>query len=170
MPPDVLRTRITIISQGTIHLKGSVRFNLDPFDPSTRPAGVVVTEEMEEDVLRGVGLWEIVTERGGLGAAMKAMQFSYGQARLFQVARAMLHRQVMDSKIVLMDECTSGLDEATEQRIWAIIEEAFAGCTKIFISHRLPGLESADAVMVVEQNQARLVKRKPGQAGWDEKE
>lgn len=167
IPPEVLRSRITTITQGSIRLRGSIRFNLNPFDPSTRPPGTIITHQMEEDVLQSVGLWGIIMARGDMESPLNIMRFSHGQERLFQVARAMLHQQVTGSKIVLMDEGTAGLDENTEHHIMNIIHGAFVGCTKLFISHRMPGLESANTVMVLDQQHNRLLRRRPGQTNWE---
>ncbi|KAJ6779521.1 hypothetical protein PWT90_07627 [Aphanocladium album] len=93
-----------------------------------------------------VGLWDIISARGGLTARMKDMRFSGGQRQLFQFARAMLHHQTMGTKILLMDEATSSLDEETEAQILPILKTAFAGCTKMVISHRRAVLDSTDYV------------------------
>lgn len=145
--PDFLRSQITTITQGGIYLLGSVKFNLDPIDASLRPATCIVTDAMCETMLNRVGLWDIVRARGGLTARMKDMRFSEGQRQLFQFARAMLHHLTMRTKIVLMDEATSSLDEETEARIVTMISTVFAECTKVAISHRPAALNGADVVI-----------------------
>ncbi|XWW92914.1 hypothetical protein V2A60_000841 [Cordyceps javanica] len=156
--PDLLRAHITTITQGGIHLLGSVRFNLDPFDPSLRPSTCVVTDAMCEAMLRRVGLWDLVRARGGLTARMRDVRFSEGQRQLFQFARAMLHHQTMGTKIVLMDEATSSLDEETEARIIAILGTAFSGCTKVIISHREAALRGSDSIIRLNAGRAQLVR------------
>ncbi|OAA60085.1 ABC transporter, transmembrane domain, type 1 [Cordyceps fumosorosea ARSEF 2679] len=115
--PDFLRSRITTITQGGIHLRGSIKFNLDPFGFEQRPPTCIVTDEACQDVLRRVGLWDIVSRRGNLSSLMKEMNFSQGQRQLFQIARAILHHEATGSRIVLMDEVTSSLDEDTEAQM-----------------------------------------------------
>ncbi|OAA75071.1 ABC transporter, transmembrane domain, type 1 [Akanthomyces lecanii RCEF 1005] len=166
IPPDILRSRITTVTQGGIYLRGTVKFNLDPFSPALRPSGCTLTEEMREDALRRVGLWQIIKDRGGLTESMKDMGLSLGQRQLFQLARAILHHEVTGSKIVLMDEVTAGLDEGTEERIAVILDDAFRGCARVVISHRMPTLDSADAIMVMNQGQAQVVEHRPGDTNW----
>ncbi|OAR02083.1 hypothetical protein LLEC1_05009 [Akanthomyces lecanii] len=166
IPPDLLRSRITTISQGGIHLRGSVKFNLDPFDPALRPSTSIVTTTMYQDALRRVGLWDVISGRGNLTSRMKDMNLSHGQRQLFQVARAILHHQITRSKIVLMDEATSSLDEDTETRMIAVIDNAFRGCTRVIISHRYLTLDSSDAVMVLNQGRAHVIRHTPGQTDW----
>ncbi|KAJ6783399.1 hypothetical protein PWT90_02209 [Aphanocladium album] len=156
--PDFLRSQITTITQGGIYLLGSVKFNLDPFDASLRPSTCIVTDAMCEVMLHRVGLWEIIRARGGLSARMKDMRFSGGQCQLFQFARAMLHHQTMRTKIVLMDEATSSLDEETEARIVTILSTAFAGCTKVVISHRQAALSNSDSIIRLNAGQVQLVR------------
>ncbi|OAA65135.1 ABC transporter-like protein [Akanthomyces lecanii RCEF 1005] len=156
--PDFLRSQITTVTQGGIYLLGSVKFNLDPFDASLRPSTCIVTDAMCEAMLHRVGLWDIISARGDLTARMKDMRFSGGQRQLFQFARAMLHHHTMRTKIVLMDEATSSLDEETEARIATILSTAFAGCTKVVISHGAIALNSTDSIIRLNAGRAQLVR------------
>ncbi|TQW12261.1 poly(A)-binding protein-dependent poly(A) ribonuclease [Cordyceps javanica] len=133
VPPDLLRARITTITQGGIHLRGSVKFNLDPFDPAQRPPTCIVTNEMCQSALDRVGLWDIISRRGDLSSRMKGVSLSHGQRQLFQLARAILHHEITGSKIILMDEVTSSLDEDTEARMAAVIENKETLCRNVLI-------------------------------------
>lgn len=62
---------------------------------------------------------------------MKDIKLSEGQRQLFQFARAILHHKTIRTKIVLMDEATSSLDEDTEARVINVIDNTFVGCTRI---------------------------------------
>ncbi|KAJ6781210.1 hypothetical protein PWT90_10566 [Aphanocladium album] len=146
VPRDLLRTRITTITQGGVAIKASVRFNMDPFEFTSRP-GNYPTDDTLAGILRRVGLWDHVVRHGGLNADMKDMKFSVGQKQLFQLARAILHKQITRSNIVLMDEGTASMDAETEQRVYSLMNEAFAGCTKIIISHREAVLAHANLVL-----------------------
>ncbi|KAJ6784523.1 hypothetical protein PWT90_06058 [Aphanocladium album] len=157
LPPDELRARITTITQSGIQLRGTVRYNLDPFEVECRPATYTMTDSMQEDALRRVGLWDLVSARGSLDSEMKGMKLSHGQKQLFQFARAILHRQATGSRVMLMDEGTASLDEDTEQRIHTLLEEEFSGCTKVIISHRPSTLQNADAIMTLKDGKATVV-------------
>lgn len=159
LPPDALRARITTITQSGIQLRGSVRYNLDPFEVSCRPPLYTMTDAMQEDALRCVGLWELIETRGGLDADMKETKLSHGQKQLFQFARAILHKQATGSKVMLMDEGTASLDEDTEKRITVLMKEEFKYCTKVVISHRPETLQSADMIMTLKDGKATVVDR-----------
>ncbi|KAM3453841.1 hypothetical protein MY3296_003502, partial [Beauveria thailandica] len=126
IPRNLLRNRITTITQSGVEFGASVRFNMDPLEFSSRP-GNFPTDDTLAGILRRVGLWDHVVRHGGLGAEMRAMKFSVGQKQLFQLARAMLHRQITRSRLVLIDEGTASMDEDTEGRMFHLMREAFAG-------------------------------------------
>ncbi|KAJ3498540.1 hypothetical protein NLG97_g1033 [Lecanicillium saksenae] len=143
VPRELLRNRITTITQSGVQLRASVRFNMDPLEFGSRP-GNYPNDDTLAGILRRVGLWDHILRHGGLDAEMRAMKFSVGQAQLFQLARAILHRQITRSKLVLIDEGTASLDAETETRMLNLMREAFAGCTKMVISHRDTVLTDAD--------------------------
>lgn len=113
---------------------------------------------MEDDVLQRVGLLDRINMRGGLDSPFMEMRFSYGQKQLFQLARAMLHKDIMNSRILLVDEGTSSMDEVTERRMQTLIREHFTSCTKLIITHRLDIFNYADAVIKLTNGLARTVK------------
>lgn len=141
---------MTTITQSGLEFKESVRYNIDPFKFGAADGTI-------EDILQRVGLWDLVVERGGLDASMQTMGFSQGQKQLFQIGRAILHQQTMESKIVLMDEGTASMDEDTEEQVAVLVKEAFAGCTKILISHREAMLDQADIVLRLDRGISTIV-------------
>ncbi|OAA55637.1 ABC transporter, transmembrane domain, type 1 [Cordyceps fumosorosea ARSEF 2679] len=103
-PRDVLRTRITTIPQSAVQFKGTIRYNLNPFDPLTFLNGFEVTDGLLIGILQKVGLWNLIEARGGLDADMGKMELSQGQKQLLQLGRAILHHQSVGSRIVVVDE------------------------------------------------------------------
>lgn len=158
VPRNILRTRITTITQSGLELRGSVRFNLNPFHDDCLPPNYILTDDMQFRVLERVGLLTHINSCGGLNVDFMDMNFSEGQKQLFQLARAVLHKQIMNSCILLMDEGTSSVDEDTEKRMCIIIREFFASSTKIIISHRWNTLDDCDAVLNLQHGKGEVTK------------
>jgi ATP-binding cassette subfamily C protein CydC len=52
----------------------------------------------------------------------------------------------MDAPILLLDEPCAGLDAATEQEFFRVLNNAVAGRTVLLILHRLTGAEQLDRI------------------------
>ncbi|KAM3457637.1 hypothetical protein NHJ6243_007726 [Beauveria neobassiana] len=144
IPREVLRSRITVLTQDGVEVEHSVRFNMYPFDDH-QP-----TDESILETLDLVGLSERVQSQGGVEASMASMQFSPGQKQLFFVARGILHHKSVGSKIVMMDEATSSMDYGVDRQIQKLIDEQLTDCTIVLIAHRLHSLDNADVVVKLE--------------------
>lgn len=129
VPAEKLRGVCAVIAQTPLFLPGSVKLNL-----TVSGAGIHPDETMIA-VLTKVGLWDIISERGGLEADMAVVALSHGQQQLFSLATAILKKE--KASIIIMDEATSGVDDATERRMYELIRGEFRDCTVIMIAHRL---------------------------------
>jgi ATP-binding cassette, subfamily C (CFTR/MRP), member 1 len=137
---EIVRQSVTAIPQSPFFLPGSVRLNL-----------TLSNDESDElpltAALQKAGIWEIISVQGGLGVEMSAISLSHGQQQLFCLARAMLKK----SKIMIMDEATSGFDQETEELMEHMIAEEFRDSTVISIAHRLKMARNCDLVVVLSQ-------------------
>ncbi|EFQ33358.1 ATP-binding cassette transporter [Colletotrichum graminicola] len=121
-----LRRRIIAASQDAVFLPdgSTVRENLYPFR---------VADEAEcLSVLEQVGLRAGVQERGGIDANFTAESLSQGRKQLLCLVRAVL-RQCVKSRngtnggILLLDEVSSSVDQATDIAMQDIIRREFDG-------------------------------------------
>ena len=153
-----LRSRITVVAQDPVELQSTVRCNLVPFGISEAPTqNAVVEDTIMQEMLTKVGLWEHISSSGGLDADFSTLGLSQGQRQLFCLARAVLHKRVMRTKIVLVDEATSSVDNDTDREMQAVMTENFSECTVITVAHRLETIQDVDYVLELENG--RLIKR-----------
>ncbi|KAF8717299.1 P-loop containing nucleoside triphosphate hydrolase protein, partial [Rhizoctonia solani] len=164
-----LRSKITIIPQDPVLFSGTVRENLDPFRQhtdaecldvlhrvqltapvisarttpgSTRPPSPTSYPYDDEGLLDSRLTVSLHTRVSAGGA-----NFSQGQRQLFSLARALLRR----NSIVIMDESTSSLDYATDQKIQDTIREEFQDALTITVAHRIRTIIDNDRLMVLDK-------------------
>lgn len=160
IPRSVLRSRITTLTQDGVLLRGPVRFNMFPFDAP------VPEDDHLIGALESVGLWRYIEKRGGLDADIVQVRLTPGQRQLFFIARAILHQQVMDTKVVLVDEATSSLDAAADADIQELMDEAFADCTVVHIAHRRETFDNVDLSIELSAGEVVTMLRRNSRTGY----
>ena len=121
------RQLFAYVPQGNLLLSGTLRENLTIVNPGASEQEIcqAVYVSAMEDFLPQLprGLDTILGESGA--------GLSEGQAQRLAIARAILG----GAPILLLDECTSALDEATEQKVLQRLKE-LPGRTCIAVTHR----------------------------------
>ena len=139
---ETLRRNIAIVTQDVQLFRASVRDNLTFFDRSISDEQILATlEELElADWYRSLpqGLdTELDTGSRSLSA---------GEAQLLAFTRVFLR----NPGLVILDEASSRLDPATEQRLERAVDKLLQNRTAIIIAHRLGTVHRADEIMILD--------------------
>lgn len=77
----------------------------------------------------------------------RGVTLSGGQRQRLAIARALL----TDPRILILDDATSAIDSATEDKIQRAINRVLEGRTTLLITHRLSQIRRADRVVVLQK-------------------
>jgi ATP-binding cassette subfamily B protein len=134
LSPHLLRRDIALLSQFPAFTHDSVRENL-------RLAAPDANDEQLLETCRATGMLEILNEKLITSAADPAAvldapfasgtRLSGGQRRLFALTRCLLR----DPAILLLDEPTTGLDNAEKAELIPVLRQLSAGKTVVIVDH-----------------------------------
>jgi ATP-binding cassette, subfamily B, bacterial len=144
-----LRCAVAVVAQDVVLFRGSLLDNLRYAAPQTSEAQAIdAARRAEVDAFARALPEGYASEVGTAGATL-----SVGQRQRIAIARALLQ----DPRVLVLDEATSAVDEATEARIVRAIDALFPGRTRIVISHRKATLAGVERLFALEDG--RLVER-----------
>jgi ABC-type multidrug transport system fused ATPase/permease subunit len=144
-----LREMIAVVTQESFLFNGTIRENLLMGKPTATDAEVLAAAEAanaREFIDRlPKGLDSVVGERG--------VKLSVGEKQRLSIARALLK----DPPILILDEATASVDNATERLIQEALEHLMSHRTCFVIAHRLSTILRADQILVLEHG--RIIER-----------
>ena len=144
---EALRRHISIIEQDIFLFSRTVSENITFGDKGATRAEIesAARAAQAEEFIRDMesGYDAVIGERG--------VTLSGGQRQRLALARAFL----TDPRILVLDDSTSAIDSATEDKIQQAIYAAARGRTTLIITHRLSQIRWADLILVLRQG--RLV-------------
>jgi len=140
---ESLRSQIGIVLQETTLFSGTIRDNIAFGRPDASIEEVIAVAKAAEahdfiaEFPDGYDTW--VGERG--------VTLSGGQKQRVAIARALL----MNPHVLILDDSTSSVDVATEERIQAALQELMKGRTSFVIAQRISTVLNADQILVLEK-------------------
>ena len=141
-----LRSQISTIEQDIVLFSRSIRENI-AFSRGQQAAHHAIERAARDaqahDFIAGFhdGYDTVVGERG--------ITLSGGQRQRVAIARALL----TDPRILILDDSTSAIDSATEDKIQQAMRRLMQGRTTLLITHRLSQIRWADMVLVVSNGE-----------------
>jgi ABC-type multidrug transport system fused ATPase/permease subunit len=142
---DEVRRKVGMVTQDIQLFHASVRDNLTFFDSAIPNARIL-------QVLDELGLhdwFDLLPDGLDTKLAPGGGGLSAGQAQLLAFARIFLK----NPGLVILDEASSRLDSATEQKLEHAMDKLLHRRTVIIIAHRLGTVQRADDIMILEQGQ-----------------
>jgi ATP-binding cassette subfamily B protein len=146
---EALRRQISIIEQDIFLFSRSIAENIAFGCPDA-------TRQEIEDAARAAQAHDfILTFKDGYDTVIgeRGATLSGGQRQRLALARAFL----TEPRILILDDSTSAIDSATEDRIQRAIEQAGAGRTMFLITHRLSQIRRADLIVVMRKGQVAAI-------------
>lgn len=139
-----IKDNISIVSQSPYIFNLSIKDNIKLANPDTTDEEIidVCKKAQIHDVIESMedGYDTLVGENGVI--------LSGGQKQRIAIARALIKK----SKIILLDEATSSLDNSNQDKIKNVIKELSKDHTVIIVAHRLSTIVDADNIFVVDKH------------------
>ncbi len=146
---EALRRQISIIEQDVYLFSRTIAENIAFGCPEATRAEIEAAAKSAQvhDFITGFkdGYDTAVGERG--------VTLSGGQRQRLALARAFLTNPL----ILILDDSTSAIDSATEDRIQQAIERAAQGRTTLLITHRLSQIRRADLIIALRQGRVAMI-------------
>jgi ATP-binding cassette subfamily B protein len=137
-----LRRDVVIVLQEAILFSGAVRDNIRYGRPDASDAEVEEAARLaqaEEFILALPEGYDTTLDQRGTN-------LSGGQKQRLAIARALLCKP----SVLILDDCTSALDAATEARLLRALDELSHTCTRLVVAQRIGSVLNADKIAVLE--------------------
>ena len=140
--PAHLRSQMAFVPQEVFLFSDTIGANIAFGNPSV-PPGRIREAASDADLLGNVegflaGFDTVVGERG--------VTLSGGQKQRVSIARAL----VLDPRVLVLDDCLSAVDTATENTILQNLQRIMAGRTTVIISHRVSSAKLANKIILLD--------------------
>ncbi len=146
---EALRRNISVIEQDIFLFSNSISENIAFGNPAANQEQVLTAAQQAQAdefiTTFDQGYETVIGERG--------VTLSGGQRQRLAIARAFL----TDPTILVLDDSTSAIDSATEDKIQRAIYAAARGRTTLIITHRLSQIRWADLIVVMRKGRVAAI-------------
>ncbi|MBO5907361.1 MAG: ABC transporter ATP-binding protein [Clostridia bacterium] len=137
---EALAIKIGVVPQKATLISGTVRENL-----------LFGSETTDDELWHALAIAQadgFIAEKGGLDIKVEAggENFSGGQRQRLTIARAL----VRNPEILILDDCASALDFATDAALRSALKSASENTTTLIISQRAASVMNADNILVLD--------------------
>ncbi|MFE5323025.1 ABC transporter ATP-binding protein [Paenibacillus sp. NPDC056579] len=143
--PAKLREKIAIVPQKTVLFTGTVTENIRWGKEDATMEEIVKASEAAQAhpfiTSFPEGYETLLGQRG--------VNFSGGQKQRVSIARALVRKP----EILILDDCTSAVDTATEAKIKEALKTYTQGLTCLIIAQRITSVMDADKIVVLDQGE-----------------
>ena len=139
-----IKDNISVVSQSPYIFNLSIKDNIKLANPTA-------TDEEIIEVCKKAQIHDIIDqmEKGyNTLVGENGVILSGGQKQRIAIARALIKK----SKIILLDEATSSLDNSNQEKIKNVIKELSKDHTVIIVAHRLSTIVDSDNIFVVNKH------------------
>jgi ATP-binding cassette subfamily B protein len=147
VPVHELRERIGLVLQDVFLFSRDIEYNI-------RLGRDEIGRERVVEAARRVGAEPIIDRlpaRYDERLGERGASLSVGERQLLSFARAL----AFDPQVLILDEATSSVDSALEQRIDDALSALMRGRTSIVVAHRLSTVQNADRIIVLHHGELR---------------
>jgi ATP-binding cassette subfamily B protein len=141
----LLRSRMALVMQDPFLFSSTIRSNIftDGADSAPRNVDRILELARCRDIVARLpeGLDTVLSEAGG--------SLSSGERQLVSIARAF----AADPQLIILDEATSYIDSATEQKIQEALYNLVHDRTALVVAHRLSTARTADRILVLHRGE-----------------
>ena len=145
-----LRRQLAMVGQQVMLFDGTVAANVAYGELGDAPDPAVAQALRDANAMEFV---ERLPDGTQAQIGVKGGKLSGGQRQRLAIARAMLK----DAPILILDEATAALDNATERLVQEALAQLIPDRTTLVIAHRLSTVEHADQILVLDEG--RLVEQ-----------
>lgn len=140
-----LRSQFGFVPQKNVLFTGTIESNLKLGNPNAT----------QEDLIRATqaaSIYDFIMEQeAGFQAPIQqgGTNLSGGQRQRMCIARAL----VVEPKILVLDDSTSALDAATEQKVKEAVQNLYSDVTVISIAQKISSVADSDMILVMDEGQ-----------------